>query len=78
MFEDMLGARIIRPSQSVYSTLVVMVHKEDGSWHMCPNYRELNTITIKDKFSIHAIDELLGELHGSIYFKKLDLHSRYN
>ena len=40
MVEEMLEAGIIRPSQSSYSALKVMVHKKEGSWHMCPNYRE--------------------------------------
>ena len=78
MVAEMLENGIIQPSQSSFSTPVVLVHNKDGSWVMFPNYRELNKLTIKDKFLIPIIDKLLYEVPRSIYFTKSHLRSGYH
>ena len=75
--KEMLAADAIRPSQSPFSSNVVVVRKKDGSMRLCIDFRKLNSRTVQDAYAIPRIEDSLHLLVGSRYFTKLDLKAGY-
>jgi hypothetical protein len=69
---------VIHPNTNPYSSLDIMALKKEGTWSMCIDFHEFKKLTIKDKFSIPVIDDLLDELSRAQYFTKLNLCLGYH
>lgn len=74
---EMINSNIIRPSNSPYSSEVVLVRKKDGPWRFCIDFRLLNLYTISDPFPLPRISDLLHSVRNSKYFIALDLRAGY-
>ncbi|KAL8108205.1 hypothetical protein AgCh_024593 [Apium graveolens] len=76
--QDLLEKGVIRPSVSPWGAPVLFVKKKDGSMRLCIDYRELNKLTIKNKYPLPRIDDLFDQLRGIVWFSKIDLRSGYH
>ena len=71
--EDLLEKKFIRPSASPWGAPVLLVKKKDESSRLCVDYRQLNKLTIKNKYPLLRIDDLLDQLKGARIFSKIDV-----
>jgi hypothetical protein len=68
LLNDMLEREVIRPSNSPWSSPLVLVKKKDNTKRLCVDFRKVNEITKKDAYTIPGIDDTLDTLHGARYF----------
>ncbi|KAL0533477.1 hypothetical protein IC582_030317 [Cucumis melo] len=76
--QELLDKGFIRPSVSPWGAPVLFVKKKDGSMSLCIDFRELNKVTVKNKYPLPRIDNLFDELQGATMFSKIDLRSGYH
>ena len=75
---DLLGKGFIEPSSSPFGAPVLFVQKKDGTLRMCIDYRALNNITVRDRYPLPNIQDLIDKLHGSTVYSSLDLQQGYH
>jgi hypothetical protein len=73
--EELLKKGYIRPSVSPWGALVLFVKKKDGTLRLCIDFRQLNKVTVKNKYPLPRIDDLFDQLKDAKIFSKIDLRS---
>nr|GEV10441.1 putative reverse transcriptase domain-containing protein [Tanacetum cinerariifolium] len=76
--QELSDKGFIRPSSSAWGALVLFVKEKDGSFRMCIDYRDLNKLTVKNRYPLSRIDDLFDQLQGSSIYSKIDLRSGYH
>ena len=76
--QGLLDLGFIRPSFSPWGAPVLFVKKKDGTFWMCIDYRQLNKVTVKNRYPLPRIDDLFDQLQGAVVFSKVDLRSGYH
>ena len=73
-----MDKQFVRPSVSPWGAPVLLVKKKDGTMRLCVDYRQLNKVTIKNKYPFPRIDDLMDQLVGACVFSKIDLRLGYH
>ena len=76
--KDLLDKGFIRPSISPWDAPVLFMKKKDGSLRMCIDYRQLNKVTINNKYPLPQIEDLFDKLETASYFSNIDMRSGYH
>ncbi|GAB2286516.1 hypothetical protein Dimus_039776 [Dionaea muscipula] len=76
--KELLEKDFLRPNMSPWGAPVLFVKKKDGSMRLCIDYREINKVTIKNRYPLPRIDDLFDQLQGEEVFSKIDLRSGYH
>ncbi|UYV60597.1 hypothetical protein LAZ67_1001626 [Cordylochernes scorpioides] len=74
---QLLKNGIISHSSSPWASPIILVKKKNGTFRFCVDYRNLNSVTVKDQYPLPRIDDCFDSLHGARYFTSLDLCSGY-
>ena len=75
--QELSDKRFVRPSVSPWGVPVLFVKKKDDTLQICIDYRQINKVTVKNKYQLPRIEDLFDQLKGASVFSKIDLRSRY-